>query len=277
MVQFNRGAQIAGNLMQSQQPIVNQGLDMVNLLNSYKDGATWKQERDAAERQRQSELTKQGFMNEFNQATDTGDEQGALRAASKLNPVKWVELSQTLKNQQAQREYGRETELLKHNLGLAEKRGSAQFDNEAKLRGEVENLSKDFRKAKDQYDVFKSTINSASPAGDMGSIFAFMKILDPNSVVRESEYSAAAKANGLSDRGANYIDLVMTGQKLTPDQRKDFETQVDSMMAMRSNSFKGTQQHYVDLSDKYGLNPDNVIDKKLIPTQSQQVQGGKAF
>lgn len=47
------------------------------------------------------------------------------------------------------------------------------------------------------YRNLESSLNSVTGAGDMSAIFQFMKSLDPNSVVRESEFEMAAKTTGL--------------------------------------------------------------------------------
>jgi hypothetical protein len=67
-------------------------------------------------------------------------------------------------------------------------------------------------------------LDAKSPAGDLASATKFMKLLDPTSVVRESELAMAMQATGALDKLYNYANLISTGQKLTPSQREDFRS-----------------------------------------------------
>jgi hypothetical protein len=69
----------------------------------------------------------------------------------------------------------------------------------------------------------QSSLKAKSAAGDLAGVFSFMKILDPNSVVREGEFANAARAAGMSDRAVNIFRKVDKGTILTPSQRLDFE------------------------------------------------------
>lgn len=61
-----------------------------------------------------------------------------------------------------------------------------------------------------------------SAAGDLSLLFNFMKTLDPGSVVRESEFAAAARAGSLPERVQGAALQVIRGQRLTKAQRSDF-------------------------------------------------------
>lgn len=50
-----------------------------------------------------------------------------------------------------------------------------------------------------------------------------MKSLDPTSVVRESEFDAAAKSAGVLEYIGNTYDRVMKGKKLSPEQAMAFK------------------------------------------------------
>ena len=93
----------------------------------------------------------------------------------------------------------------------------------------TENFSKSFT----AYDKVESALTRGTAAGDLAGIFAFMKTIDPPSVVRESEFKSAADAKGwLGKMDAEKrpvpnvvrtsIQKLVTGEKLLPEQRKDF-------------------------------------------------------
>lgn len=69
-----------------------------------------------------------------------------------------------------------------------------------------------------------SLLNAAenpSAYGDIAAVFGFMKALDPQSVVRESEYATAANAGSLLTRAKNAVAKAEKGEQLTPEQRSD--------------------------------------------------------
>jgi hypothetical protein len=86
-----------------------------------------------------------------------------------------------------------------------------------------------------------------------------MKILDPGSVVRESELGMAMQASGLIDRVVNYANMIKTGQKLTPTQRKDFQSLADSLFYESSRLYNAKRAEYEGIAKRNGLSVDDVL------------------
>jgi hypothetical protein len=112
-------------------------------------------------------------------------------------------------------------------------------------------LSDDFRQeAADSVIRMKSfrTIREAarvpSAAGDLSMIFAFMKMLDPTSVVRESEQASAAEARGVPEAVWSLYNRMLTGERLGPNQRDDFVNQAQLQ-------FEGARVELRELSSVY--------------------------
>ncbi len=61
-----------------------------------------------------------------------------------------------------------------------------------------------------------------SPAGDLALIFNFMKVLDPGSVVRESEFATAENTGSIPNRIWARYNKILVGDRLSPPQRNDF-------------------------------------------------------
>tara|TARA_R110000744_G_scaffold380454_1_gene501299 strand:+ start:1 stop:960 length:960 start_codon:yes stop_codon:yes gene_type:complete len=61
---------------------------------------------------------------------------------------------------------------------------------------------------------------SGQGAADMALIFSFMKMNDPGSVVRESEFQMAADTAGMAQGLKNTMSKVMSGDKLSANERK---------------------------------------------------------
>lgn len=120
---------------------------------------------------------------------------------------------------------------------------------EVKLFGEVQNA----------FDTIKTSLTKASPAGDLAGATKFMKLLDPGSVVRESELGMAMAATGALDRALNYFQMLKSGQKLSPTQRQDFldlSSQLYEAAKERKTAF---DNQYADIASQNQLNPSNVV------------------
>lgn len=85
-------------------------------------------------------------------------------------------------------------------------------------------LNADLKEYKTQRDgAAKLRAFSKNPTGfsDLALIFAFMKTLDPGSVVRESEFQTARDTGSLGQRAKAMWEQVRKGHKLSAEQRAD--------------------------------------------------------
>ena len=96
-------------------------------------------------------------------------------------------------------------------------------------------------------------------AGDMSKIFGFMKILDPSSTVREGEYASAENARGVPDTVRAQYNKVMSGQRLSPNQRTQFNQAAGDLVKSQQEQFEGQKKYYQDISKNYRIDPANII------------------
>lgn len=139
--------------------------------------------------------------------------------------------------------------------------GQKGLDNEFKLRDgfKAEPVYKAHQEMQSAYGQIQQSLKQASPAGDLAGATKLMKLLDPGSVVRESELGMAMQASGLMDRLTNYGQMVVSGQKLTPTQRKDFQTLADALYGESINAYNSKRSEYEKLGGEYGLNAPRAI------------------
>lgn len=161
-----------------------------------------------------------------------------------------------------------------------------QVDNEAKIRGEFTNQSKDFVTIRDSYQrvlgaAERSKERPDSAAGDLALIFSYMKILDPGSVVRETEFANAENAAGVDERTRALFNKVRTGEKLAADQRADFVDRARTLYKRALESHGGNKKVYRDLAKRYNFDPERVApdlslgisgDAPRAPTQTPIVR-----
>ena len=133
--------------------------------------------------------------------------------------------------------------------------GQKGFENEMKLSGafKQEPIYKDFNDMKSAYGQVVSSLAQGTPIGDVAGATKVMKLLDPGSVVRESELGIAMAAAGRMDLLQNYFNNLMTGQKLTPTQREDFQRLSNELYAAAGQAYNNKRGEYEQFGKTYGF------------------------
>jgi hypothetical protein len=103
-------------------------------------------------------------------------------------------------------------------------------------------LRKEWRKLKDPFNDISAghkkliaSLEAQTGVGDMSAIFAYMKMLDENSVVRESEFQSAQNTSGLYQSLLTKYNQLKAGNMLSPTQRAEF-------MNLANQFYKVTEQ-----------------------------------
>jgi len=156
--------------------------------------------------------------------------------------------------------------------------GQKDFDNTLKLRSDFrsEPVYKGFQEVESAFGQINKGLDAKSPAGDLASATKFMKLLDPTSVVRESELAMAMQATGALDKLYNYANLISTGQKLTPSQRNDFRSLAKDFYSTAYDQYNTKRGEYVGIAERNKLNIEDVVGKepkapiKMLSAQDQE-------
>ena len=137
------------------------------------------------------------------------------------------------------------------------------FDNTLKLRGDFrsEPVYKGFQEVESAYGQINKGLDAKSPAGDLAAATKFMKLLDPTSVVRESELSMAMQATGALDRLYNYAKMLTTGEKLTENQRNDFRKLANEFYATSYTQYTTKRAEYAGIAERNKLSVEDVVGK----------------
>ena len=128
---------------------------------------------------------------------------------------------------------------------------------------------------------------NVSAQDDLALIFAFMKVLDPTSVVREGEFANAQNTGGIAENVVNAYNKALNGERLTDRQRSEFFRTANGMMRDRQANYQEVVNRQRDLASQYGLNPDRVaapapprrraVNFDLTPQQQEWVnQNGRS-
>lgn len=160
----------------------------------------------------------------------------------------------------AAKEAAAKAKLSRTGAGAAGKKEAKAFKDSSSLRKEFNGLPevKNFKEASTSLSKIRNAAKNVSAAGDLSLVFAYMKVLDPASTVREGEFQAAAAAAGADQRLLGALERVRSGQLLTPEQRNDFVKQAEVLHAAQKEQYARTASQFRDLATKAGLSPDDV-------------------
>jgi len=133
--------------------------------------------------------------------------------------------------------------------------GQKGFENEMALAKafKQEPIYKDYSDMQSAFGQVVSSLSQGTPIGDVAGATKVMKLLDPGSVVRESELGIAMAASGRMDRLNNYFSNMMTGQKLTPTQREDFKALSNELYAAAGDAYNKKRNEYRGFGEAYNF------------------------
>jgi hypothetical protein len=107
-------------------------------------------------------------------------------------------------------------------------------------------------------DKIRTAAKSGTAPGDMALIFAFMKILDPGSSVKEGEYASAKNAQGVPDKVLTAYNNAKDGQILSPAARAEFLKSSEELYETERARYSAAAQRYRGMAEKQKVSPDDV-------------------
>ena len=141
------------------------------------------------------------------------------------------------------------------------------------LRARIDTAKKSFEKVNEAFKRIERVGKAETPAGDLALIFNFMKMLDPGSVVRESEFRTAEQAKAWLVRAeegdipvpapiANAIRRASKGTLLEASQRIDFVTQAGDLFRAQSEATDGAVENILSQGVQDGIDATSILGEK---------------
>lgn len=149
---------------------------------------------------------------------------------------------------------------------------SKVFEKESKLRSEFNSLEsvKNFAIRNSALGAIEASAQDPTAAGDISLIFAYMKMLDPNSVVREGEFATAQSAGSVPQTLWSKYNQALTGERLAPEVRSDFVDRANKLYARASVDFGTVYKKYEDIAKANNLDPTrSLIDYRSKPDSAE--------
>ncbi len=154
--------------------------------------------------------------------------------------------------------------------------GQKGLDNTLKLRGDFrsEPIYKDFQAIDSAYRQINKSLDAKTAAGDLAASTKLMKLLDPTSVVRESELVMAMQATGKLDQLYNYANKIATGQFLSPKQKDEFRTQAREFYNSAGDQYNLKRNEYAEIAKRNDLNVTDVVGPEVKFIEQPKVTSG---
>jgi len=135
------------------------------------------------------------------------------------------------------------------------------FEKESKLRTEFNSLEsvKNFAIRNSALGAIEASAQDPTAAGDISLIFAYMKMLDPNSVVREGEFATAQSAGSVPQTLWSKYNQALTGERLAPEVRQDFVNRANKLYTRASEDFGKVYTRYEDIAKANNLDPSRAL------------------
>jgi hypothetical protein len=134
-----------------------------------------------------------------------------------------------------------------------------KFNQEEKIRKEYQARTKVYGELGTTFSNIKSSAEVKTGPGDIALITSFMKMLDPGSVVRETEFATARDTAGLYTRLENSLKKAESGQFLQPNQRKEFVDLAKQYLDSAQKKAGDDKTALGVVVKNYKLNSDNVF------------------
>ena len=129
---------------------------------------------------------------------------------------------------------------------------------EDSYRGEYTKSAAPYKAMQEAMSSIFASAALANPAGDVALVTQFRKLLDPTSVVRESEFAQTAEAGGLITKLQAELSKV-SGTGLVAQETRDQIVALGRELMRKADAYERRRREDIDYrADKYGL------DKKAI-------------
>lgn len=186
---------------------------------------------------------------------ETARHNKALEEAAKLTAGRLeAQQAETIRHNKAMEALGAKSEGLTPNASL---------DATLKLRDRFVRETQAAQLLKTQFEQMKSSMaavkSGGAAAGSQGVLVTFQKILDPTSVVRESEYARSSSGLSLMNRiEGQWMKIQQGGAGVKPSELQTFVNLAEQWVKNQSAAATLTKEQIDNIATEYGLKPENI-------------------
>lgn len=136
-----------------------------------------------------------------------------------------------------------------------------KFNQENTIRTQYQSRAKNYDAVRDAFSTIETSAQDKTGAGDIALVTSFMKMLDPGSVVRETEFATARDTGGLLDKLQGQAEKIKKGSFLSESQRKSFAGLAKKYLEAADKREGQIRNQYENIVDTYSLDYQNVFGR----------------
>jgi len=163
----------------------------------------------------------------------------------------------------------------------------SQVDAPGKLAEAAGKLRDDFngqspvKNYKEVVPIFASmqdAMKRDNAAADLNIVYGIAKLMDPASVVRESETAMAIKSGSPAEQFQGTFNYILGGGRLTPETRARLFNEARSRAQFHQSAYDDIASQFTQIAKRGGVNPEDVITGLTAPkitAETTTVPGGQ--
>lgn len=129
----------------------------------------------------------------------------------------------------------------------------------ARFQSRFDAQTKEPRGVMRAYQKVAAAASDPTAAGDISLLIGYMKMLDPTSVVRETEFATAENAGGVPERIRNLFNKAREGTRLTEDQRADFLGQARKLYNLSLAEIEQVTESLTQQAARQNISPEDFV------------------
>jgi hypothetical protein len=130
---------------------------------------------------------------------------------------------------------------------------------ELALQKEYNDLTKPYRDVRDAMGRIEASAKNPTPAGDMSVVYAYMKLLDPQTGIRNEEVRNAETVGGLPAQANYWMQWIQGGARLPENIRNDFVSRAKMLYGQYTKDYEDVAEQYREQARRQKLDPANVV------------------
>lgn len=153
-------------------------------------------------------------------------------------------------------------------------RGQDAFNNTQKLKNDFDALPevKAYRQAITALGTGLKTGNT--PQGDLALIYAYAKMMDPNSVVREGEAASVANADTIAGQIAARLKKELEGTgTFSPEARANLREEMIAKAQDYNFAYRAARTRFSEDAKAFGVDPQRVVGPHSGEPYLKEIQG----
>jgi hypothetical protein len=137
------------------------------------------------------------------------------------------------------------------------------FSDENSLRSQYQGLP-EVRNYQSVAPMVQSALHAApGGAGDLNIVYGFAKVMDPGSVVRESEVQMSQGTGSLGEQINGWVQRIRTGGSLPPSVRQRLLHEIQTRAESYRAPYQQFRKQYWQNAERYGFDPQAVVGNDI--------------